>query len=156
MIAVPVAPTLMKISCPVVIPPVFVLESSTVSFPITRKKLPPIVPRRYPASPIIWRPSPITLVPCISSTYWIPVPLHPYELCSRAGRQHSNDAGPGGGPMLIPMDTWAAYSDPPTVSIPAMIAALIKVLILTIILVGANPAYLGRLSEAPRKSPVGI
>jgi len=62
------------------IPMMIMLNSTTVSVPITRKELLSIVVRCYPIGSFVWRPSPIAVVPSVMPSYWIPIPFYPYEL----------------------------------------------------------------------------
>jgi len=62
------------------IPMMIMLNSTTVSVPITRKELLSIVAWCYPIGSFVWRPSPVAVMPPVMPSYWIPIPFYPYEL----------------------------------------------------------------------------
>ncbi len=66
-----------KIAVMVPVPLVIVLDAAMVAFPIARKKLPAIVMRANPVSPLVGRPAPISFMPAIMTAIRIPIPVHP-------------------------------------------------------------------------------
>jgi hypothetical protein len=68
------------VSVVVLVPVVVVFESATISVPVARKKLLPIMVRFDPSSTFIGRPSPVALVPLIVMADRIPIPADPHEL----------------------------------------------------------------------------
>src|SRR5579864_1937243 len=84
-VAAPIVPVV------VMVPAVIMFEPAAISLPVALKELLPIVVRRYPARSFVGRPCPITLVPTVTATHWIPIALHPHELGTWASRQNADD-----------------------------------------------------------------
>ena len=91
-LVVPVAIVLVEIPVSPMVPMMIMFNSTAVSVPVTHKELLPIVMRRYPIGSLIRRLSPVALMPFVMPSYWIPIPLHPYELRSWWRRLNVNHA----------------------------------------------------------------
>jgi hypothetical protein len=89
-IMVPVA-LMFAVSFSTVIPIMIVFNSAAVSGPIAHKILVALMTRHHPIGALIWRPSPVALVPSVMPSHWIPIPLHPYEPFSWRRRLNVND-----------------------------------------------------------------
>ncbi len=94
-VTIMIAPIIVITEVPasVVVPAVIMFKPAVFSLPVTAIELPPIVMRHHPASTRVRRPSPITFMPAIMPSDWIPVTLDPQELGSGGRRQNSNHAG---------------------------------------------------------------
>jgi len=82
-----------EIAVSVVVPNVIMFKPAVFSLPVTVEESLSVVTRPHPASPWVRRPSPITFMPAIMPSDWIPVTLDPQELGSGGRRQNSNHAG---------------------------------------------------------------
>jgi hypothetical protein len=75
------------------VPVMVVLNPSMVSVPVAHVILAALIARSDPGSPGIGRPSPVTVMPPIPATIWIPVPIYPVIVTARSHRPHSNHPG---------------------------------------------------------------
>jgi hypothetical protein len=64
----------------VVVPVVIVLNTTAISFPVTRIEPFTVVVRHHPASSLVGWSSPIASVPPVMPSYGIPITPHPQEL----------------------------------------------------------------------------
>src|SRR5579883_979167 len=87
-VVAPAAPIPVAITVPAVI----VLEPSAISVPIPREELLPVVARRDPACPGIWRQRPIPRMPHIAPIDDVPITVNPDIVRPRARRNNPNYA----------------------------------------------------------------
>jgi hypothetical protein len=91
-LTVPVPVALMfAVSFSTVIPMMIVFDSAAISGPITHKILVALMTRRHPISALIRWPGPVSLMPSVMPSHWIPIPLHPHKPFSWRRRLNVND-----------------------------------------------------------------
>jgi len=90
-VAVPVTMVAI-VTVTVVVPMMIVGTPAVTTFPIAFKEALSIVVRRHPMSPTIRRTGPITVMPLVVPSHWIPVALHPKKTGARGWWPDTNDA----------------------------------------------------------------
>jgi hypothetical protein len=73
-----------KVAAAVAVPAVIVFASAAISVPIAIKIALTIMARGHPPPARISRPGPVSVMPLIVVSNWIPVAVHPYILRCRA------------------------------------------------------------------------
>jgi hypothetical protein len=86
-----VTPVPPEVSIPVTIPVVVVLNPPAIAFPIASVVLAALVSWAHPTCTGIRRTSPISAMPLVTVSYWIPVPIDPYEVRSWPHRGNPNN-----------------------------------------------------------------
>ena len=86
---------------PVAVPAVVMSKPAAISLPVSFKELPSLVTRSHPATPRVRWPSPIAVMPLVTSSHRIPITFDPQELGTWSWRQNANCTGP----------RWRANSD---------------------------------------------
>jgi hypothetical protein len=87
-----IVPIVMVITVVTMIPVMIVLAPSVVSIPITGKIPLSVMVGANPTRTFVWRPGPISRVPFIVMSYWIPIAVHPNEIRPWAGGHHGDHA----------------------------------------------------------------
>jgi hypothetical protein len=77
----------------VLVPLVIVINMAVISVPVSCIKLLTIVVRSDPSSPLIRRSCPITVMPLIVISYWIPITVDIRVTRTRAPRHNVNHTG---------------------------------------------------------------
>src|SRR5579864_3839877 len=88
-IAVVVAIVAVAVVPPVKVPTVAV----AIAFPVTHKVLRAIITRNHPTSSGVRRLSPITGMPAVAPSRWIPITFYPHELRAGPAWQDADYAG---------------------------------------------------------------
>jgi len=70
----------------VLVPAMVVLKAPVGALPIACEVACAVMMRRNPNRALVWRSSPIALMPVITPLLWIPVALDPYKLWPRSQR----------------------------------------------------------------------
>ena len=65
------------VSIVVAIPAMIMFKAAAVALPIALKVLATLVTRTYPTSSLIGRPSPVTVMPFVVMTHWVPIAVDP-------------------------------------------------------------------------------
>jgi hypothetical protein len=104
------------IPVPVAIPVVVVAEAAAISLPVTLVEPLSIVARHHPDGARIGWPSPITVMPPVTASHWIPIAFYPDVSGARDCWPDTNHTGGGGAPMVTPTEICAPIADPPSSS----------------------------------------
>jgi hypothetical protein len=78
-VVIPIAFAFAKIAVAVAVPAMVVFEAASVALPVALKEPLSIMAWRYPACTAIRRTSPISGMPSVAISHWVPVPFHPSE-----------------------------------------------------------------------------
>jgi hypothetical protein len=89
LVTVVAVPIMVSVAFPV--PTVVVFKPATISIPVTEIELRSVVTRRHPSSPRIWWPSPISFMPFVVPSHWIPITVYPHELGAWSWGQNANN-----------------------------------------------------------------
>jgi hypothetical protein len=73
------------------IPVVIMRILAMISIPVAAIEVLSIVMRWHPSSTPIWWPSPISFMPLIVLSYWIPIAVNPHILATRTDRVNVYD-----------------------------------------------------------------
>jgi len=85
-------PVFARIAIPVMVRTVIVLESSTIAIPVPIIEALAVVARRYPPCTSIGRSGPVSVVPTVTASHYIPVAVYPKEIRPRSYRPNPNHA----------------------------------------------------------------
>jgi len=109
-----------------------IVIAATVSVPVMIMTTPPaiafsipfieavsVVMRPYPMRTSVRRADPVSVVPLVVVTCWIPVALQPDVLGPRAAGLYLFTRGGGGAPIRMPTDIWALSIEAPRSINPA-------------------------------------
>src|SRR5579864_110549 len=77
----------------VAVPSVVVHIAAAIAFPVTHKVLRAIITRNHPTSSGVRRLSPITGMPAVAPSRWIPITFYPHELRAGPAWQDADYAG---------------------------------------------------------------
>ena len=75
--ALAAVPIVTKITITVPIPTMIVIEPPPVALPISFEKALPVIVRSYPAGAVIRWAGPVSGMPPVAASHWIPVAIHP-------------------------------------------------------------------------------
>jgi hypothetical protein len=79
------------VSVAVPVPMVVMFKPATISIPVTDIELSSVVTRWHPSSPRIRWPSPISFMPFVVPSHWIPITVYPHELGAWSWGQNANN-----------------------------------------------------------------
>jgi len=86
-----VTPVPSVVSIPVTIPVVVVLNPPAIALPVASVVLAALVSWTYPTCTAVWRTSPISAMPLVMVSSWIPVAIDPYEVWTWPRRCNPNN-----------------------------------------------------------------
>jgi hypothetical protein len=70
-------PVVAEVAVVITIPAVVVPNPSVVAVPIAFKKHSTFIPRPDPVRTCVWGPRPVSFVPLVAVTFWIPIAIYP-------------------------------------------------------------------------------
>jgi hypothetical protein len=77
-VIVPVVPA--EVSVSIMVPMMIVFDSTVLSVPVAHEVMAAIVVRWHPMRSLVWRASPIALMPFVVVANRIPIAFYPYKL----------------------------------------------------------------------------
>jgi len=80
-----------EVSIPVTIPVVVVLNPPAIALPVSSVVVAALVSWTYPTCTAVWRTSPISAMPLVMVSSWIPVAIDPYEVWTWPRRGNPNN-----------------------------------------------------------------
>jgi hypothetical protein len=80
-----------EIAIPIAVPSMIVIEPTAVAFPIAFEKLSSLIAGAYPSGAAIGGASPISVMPPVPPSNWIPIAVYPEIVRSRSSRPRMDD-----------------------------------------------------------------